>query len=598
MRISKIYSNFSEFFTPVIFSSGLNVIMGRIGNAPQEGKDSHNLGKSTLCQLIDFCLLRTFDEKLFLKKAREHFESFVFYLELQLPSGEYVTIRRGVNQASKISFKKHSSENQDYSALSSGWDHFDIPFDTAKDILDGYLDFEVQQKANFRNYLMYLMRGQDDYDNVLTPARLNNLTKSWQPILLNVLDLHGDILKRINSAEEKKGKIQQTADQYEALVKSLSDSEKIDLESDLRLALDNLFEKKEILKKYELSRSDSAKIDEFVNQLDVRISYLNKCIYQLKSRIKNLRDSLESRFNTAEYQDLFSFFEEINLLFKDGVKKTYNDLVQFNKQIYSERRKYIQDEIKELEYALTAYQEEQSALSKKKKSLLRITEGDDVEAKIEAVVDDIAAFSKQISDIEQRQKIIQKKKTTDIELQRAKEEEHSLKTKLQTAYGTAMQNEESILYRTRSVFERVIRNVLSRRAEFKLAVNHDGKIDCSVGFLDATGKSTQESDGNTYKKLLCIAFDMAVLEAHAHLRYPHFVFHDGIFEALDNALKGKLLAQVIESTQMGIQHIITMIESDLPPGVDIDMFLGGKGKVVLTLSDEDDNGLLFKGMHW
>lgn len=598
MKISKIYSNFPEKFTPVLFCSGLNVVMGKIGNTAQEGKDSHNLGKSTLCQLIDFCLLRTFDENLFLRKAGNKFHNFVFFLEIQLANNDYITIKRGVLQPTKISFKKHSAENQDFSALISNWDHFDVSFERAKEILDGYLNFEVKQTTGFRNYLMYLMRGQNDYENVLAPDKLTNLKKSWQPILLNVLNLHGDILKQINSAGEKKDKIQQTSDQYEAIIKSFGDFKNFDLESDLQLALDNLFEKKEILKKFELSRADSAKIDEFVNKLDTRISYLNKCIYHIKTRVKNLKDSLESKFKTSDYQDLFSFFEEINLMFKDGIKRTYNDLVQFNKQIYSERKKYIQDEIKELEYALTSYNEELAALTKKKKSLLKIAEGDDIEAKIEAVVDDIASFSKQISDIEQKQKIINQKEITDVELLQAKKEESDLKEELHNAYDIAVQDKESILYKTRFIFERIIRNVLTRRAELKLSVSSEGTISCSVGFLDAAGKATQESDGNTYKKLLCIAFDMAVLEAHAHLRYPHFVFHDGIFEALDNALKWKLLDQVIESTKMGIQHIITMIESDLPPGIDIDTFLKGNGKVVLTLSDENDNGLLFKGMHW
>jgi uncharacterized protein YydD (DUF2326 family) len=68
MKISKIYSN-NEAFKSIIFDTDINFILS----------DDHSVGKSTLFELLDFCLLK--GSKGFL--SREQFESFIFYLELK-----------------------------------------------------------------------------------------------------------------------------------------------------------------------------------------------------------------------------------------------------------------------------------------------------------------------------------------------------------------------------------------------------------------------------------------------------------------------------------------------------------------------------------
>ena len=56
MILSKVYSNVPEIFPPVYFSKGINVIRGAIHDAAALNRDTHNLGKTTFVQLINFCL--------------------------------------------------------------------------------------------------------------------------------------------------------------------------------------------------------------------------------------------------------------------------------------------------------------------------------------------------------------------------------------------------------------------------------------------------------------------------------------------------------------------------------------------------------------
>jgi uncharacterized protein YydD (DUF2326 family) len=128
--LSKLYSNKPEVFTTINFNPGLNVVIGEIRLPENLKKDTHNLGKTTLGRLFDFCLLAKRNDQFFLFKHFDIFKNFVFFLELELLDGSYVTVRRNVKEPNKISLKKHQASNQDFADLSeTQWDHFEIPFE-------------------------------------------------------------------------------------------------------------------------------------------------------------------------------------------------------------------------------------------------------------------------------------------------------------------------------------------------------------------------------------------------------------------------------------------------------------------------------------
>ena len=144
MRLSRLYSNKPGLFEPVDFIQGLNVIMAEIRLPENRDKDTHNLGKTTLGRLLDFGFLAKRDPKFFLFKHLDLFKDFIFFLEIELQDASFVTLRRGVGEATKISFKRHEAGHQDLSVLPmADWDHQDVPFDRARDLLDGLLDWRA-----------------------------------------------------------------------------------------------------------------------------------------------------------------------------------------------------------------------------------------------------------------------------------------------------------------------------------------------------------------------------------------------------------------------------------------------------------------------
>ena len=126
MKLSRMYSNRPNEFSPIEFVSGLNVVLAEIRLPENRKKDTHNLGKTTLGRMLDFGFLASRDANFFLFKHSGLFSDFVFFFEMELADGSYVSVRRSVAEASKVAFKKHTGRHQDFSTLPvHDWDHSD-----------------------------------------------------------------------------------------------------------------------------------------------------------------------------------------------------------------------------------------------------------------------------------------------------------------------------------------------------------------------------------------------------------------------------------------------------------------------------------------
>ncbi len=77
-----------------------------------------------------------------------------------------------------------------------------------------------------------------------------------------------------------------------------------------------------------------------------------------------------------------------------------------------------------------------------------------------------------------------------------------------------------------------------------------------------------------------------------------FVYHDGVFESLDPRKKQNLLAEIHKYTEMGIQSVITLIDSDSPEPSKEEDGAFTTGEIVLTLHDENMQGRLFRMKAW
>jgi uncharacterized protein YydD (DUF2326 family) len=159
-------------------------------------------------------------------------------------------------------------------------------------------------------------------------------------------------------------------------------------------------------------------------------------------------------------------------------------------------------------------------------------------------------------------------------------------------------DQDSLFSAIRIFFSEIIEEVIDRKALLSVSPNKEGHLEFKADILDESGNATSADLGHTYRKLLCIAFDLAVLRGHLDDKFPRFVYHDGVFESLDDRKKENLLAVFRNYAELGIQPVITLIDSDLPQRSEGEDPVFKQDEIVLTLHDEDESGRIFKMHSW
>lgn len=598
MKLSRLYSNKPHLFEPVDFVPGLNVVFGEIRLPENRKKDTHNLGKSTLGRLLDFCFLSGRDKRFFLFKHPDLFNEFIFFLELELSDASFLTVRRSVAEPSKISFKKHQARLQDFASLPPyDWDHFDMPFERAQEMLDGLLDWHALKPWSYRKGLGYQLRSQDDFRDVFHLRKFASQHADWKPYLAHLLGFNADLLARHYEKEAALKEKEATTQTIEKeLGGSVEDISKI--EGILLLKRQEAEKKQALLDAFDFRAQDKEATKQLVGELDEQIAILNSQRYSLNVSKKKILASLEEDqilFNPDEAQRLF---EQAGVLFQGQIKKDFQQLISFNRAITEERRGYLQVELEEVEAELKRFNAELNALGKKRSDVLAFLSDTDIFNKYKQVSDEMMFLRVDITSLERQRSFIHRLQELRADIRRIIEERGHLQAQIEVDVEQQNADQDSLFSSIRLYFSEIVEEVITRKALLSVSPNLLGHLEFKAEILDESGNATSADMGHTYRKLLCIAFDLAVLRAHLDVKFPRFVYHDGVFESLDDRKKENLLAVIRRYADLGIQSVITLIDSDLPARLDLEGPVFASNEIVLTLHDEGDQGRLFKMRAW
>ena len=597
MKLSRLYTNKPAIFEPVDFTTGLNVVLAEIRLPENRKKDTHNLGKTTLGRLIDFCLLSTRKKQFFLFKHLDRFRDFTFFIELELLDGSLVTVRRSVEEPSKISFKKHLGRGQDYTDLpESNWDHQDVPFDRAKSLLDGLLDLRAVKPWHYRSGLGYLLRGQDDFGDIFHLKKFSGNHDEWKPYLAHLLGFDADLI----SEHYRKENVLEAKQHDAAVVKrELAETDDISKVEGLLLLKQTDAEKKQrFLDSFDFRTQDKEKTKQLVDGIDQEIARLNSERYSLTQNRKKIIASLEDDQIMFDPDEAERLFLEAGVLFQGQIKRDFEQLISFNRAITDERRAYLLEERIEIDAALKKINSELNELGKRRSATLSYLSGTDIFAKYRQLSNEMVTLKAEIKSLERQRDYLLRLQELKKEIRVLTDERDQLQTRIEQDVEQQNSDSKSLFSTIRLYFSEIVEEVIDRKALLSAAPNKDGHLVFEAEILDETGNTTSQGSGFTYKKLLCIAFDMALVRAHLNVRFPRFIFHDGVFESLDDRKKENLLAVIRRYADMGIQHVITLIDSDLPTRSMAELPVFDEEEVVVRLHDENEQGKLFKMKGW
>ena len=285
MQLSKLYTNQLNFKNIKFNLNGLNIVYAEVKTELKEKKNSHDLGKTKLAEIIDFLFLKEINKKHFLLKLKKNgksiFEEYIFYLEIYLNSGKYLTIKRGVNENTKISFKLHEQSVNNFTPPLE-WDHERLPIKRAKETISDYfsLDFFKVKPYLYRKAISYSLRKQDDFKDVY---RLNKFMAGrdidWKPFMFDLLGFDGELLKLKyqNDAriENIKDFVKNLKNEYSVNVgdRDIIVAEKSIVENEFR-------EIEEQIDSFNFYENDKKLIKDGIEEIESNISELNAISYK------------------------------------------------------------------------------------------------------------------------------------------------------------------------------------------------------------------------------------------------------------------------------------------------------------------------------
>lgn len=599
MRISRLYSNKPDLFAAVDFVPGLNVVLAEIRLPENRSKDTHNLGKTTLGRILDFCFLASRDPHFFLFKHFDRFDDFVFFLEIDLAGSSYLTVRRAVREASKINFKKHDVGYQDFSALivPDDWDHANMPFDRAREMLDSLLDWRGLKPWSFRKGLGYQLRSQDDYQDVFRLHKFGSVHSDWKPFLAHVLGFNSQL---VSSHYEVEGKLEEKKETTQTIRNELGGSiQDISKVEGILLLKQREAEKKQaLLDAFDFRMQDKDRTKQLVDEIDERIATLNSRRYYLNQSRRKIVASLEEDrilFDPEEAQRLFA---EAGVLFEGQIKRDFQQLIGFNRAITEERRGYLQEERGEIDAELKRVNTDLNALGKRRSEALAFLSDTDAFSKYKLLSNELVGLRADITSLERQRGFLHRLQELRAEIRGLEDQKSQLQAQIEADVEERNADNDSLFSTIRLFFSEVVEDVIARKALLSVAPNSYGHLEFRAEILDKAGNATSADLGHTYRKLLCIAFDLAVLRAHLYTQFPRFVFHDGVFESLDDRKKENLLGVIRRYAELGLQPIITLIDSDLPGRNSEEERVFDASEIILELHDEGEQGRLFKMESW
>lgn len=593
MKLSQIYSNKSNLFEKLIFNTGLNVLYAKITNPKDTSIDSHNLGKTLFSDVIDYCLLKEIDKDHFTKKLPKELAGLDFYLELQNNQNKFITIKRPLEPNTKISIKIHDERHADFSSLpNSQWDHSEIPIKTAQQILDSFLNLDVIKPFHYRAGISYFLRKQKDYLDVFQIEKFSaGKHIAWKPYIGKLLGLNHDLIIKKYQLDER---IIKKEEEKEIIAKKVTipTLQYDEVKARIEIKEKELNEIKNKLDSFSFVDLDLGTIDQTVKTIEQKISDLNNQLYLFESELQNLNNSIESKI-TFKTSDIEKVFTEAKLYFPDSLKKDYEDLINFNKKISKDRLARLNERKQIINKEVDSIKRELTVLDTEREKSLSIIRERETFTKYKKLHSQIIGDQSDLNLLQNQIKSLNEIRTIEDELDIIKNEQKNAVISL----TTEVRRDNHSLTQIREEFSRVIKKTLNQTALLFINQNDSGNLDFEAHFTvsDKVTSPTAESEGTSYKKMLCIAFDLAVLNYYKNSNFYHFVYHDGIFEGFDNRKKIEILNLIHDyCTSKNIQYIISILDSDLPRDPATDQKIEfDKNDIVRILSDENDSGRLF-----
>lgn len=565
-------------FHTATFTAGVNLVLADRSTAAGDKDTTNALGKSTLIEIIDFCLASNTSPGKGLRI--EALRGWAFTLDLTV-GGNDVTVTRSPDAPSFFAIE----------GTTEGWPIQPSPNKEGTPGLDtkkwravlawalfgiSELALESGYKPSARSLLSYFVRNQTAAYNI--PFKYFDNQKTWD------IQVHNAFLLGLNW--EKAATWQKLKDQKNALdaLKQAIKTGAVDgelaslgeLEAERLRLTTQLEREREALSNFRVL-PQYREIEAQANILTADLHCLVNANIVDKRRLERYRESLVGE-DAPTADRLAALYDEAGVVLPGAVKKTLADARAFNEKIIANRREFIAGEIEALEAAVTDRNAKIVTLTDRRASYLssladqgaleELTQLQELHAGTRLKVDEL---TNRITQLRQMTAKADTVKVETVELKRA----------------TMLDYEErrDLWSQALSLFSEFSENLYKAAGRLVIDIDDTGyKFDVEI--------AGSPSEGISKMKIFC--YDLMLISfARQRGLGIDFLIHDStIFDGVDPRQRAHALElAAVMALKYGFQYICTL-NTDAVPISDFSTDFDFESLVRLRLTDTDPTGSL------
>lgn len=576
--IHGVYAN-QPTFHPVEFTTGLNVVLAERTDASTQKDTRNGLGKSTLIEIIDFCLGSKAKKGSGL--LQESLADWAFTIDITL-AGNRIKATRAIATPNRISIE----------GLTTNWiEQPDLDDETGERIFNwerwktllGWALFGLPRsndtfkyKSTYRSLVSYFVRrGPDAYND---PFRHFRQQKTWD-IQLNtayLLGLNWEYAAQWQSLKDQEDGIK-AIDQaiktgaMEGVVGTLGELEaqRIQLEEEVKGAVAALASFK-VHTQYESIQTEADRITAELHEL------ANQNVAD-RRRLARYKESVTDE-NPPKLQAFEKIYKESGLVFPDAVRRTLTEAKEFHERIVVNRRAFLETEIARIEEGvhgrdkqikqLTEVRADSLAILRTHGALQEMTKLQERNVEIRGRLDRVQSRIHEVKGLNARKRDVKVAKT---ELAKVAEQDHEQRRDTWSTAVRLFNDHSRALYETPG---KLVIDIGETGYKYKVEIERSG------------------SEGIGKMKVFC--FDLMLLQLVQKVPgRVDFLVHDSIlYDGVDSRQRALALERAAEVTkQSGMQYICTL-NSDMIPRDDFSKDFDFDQHVRLTLTDKTQSGSL------
>lgn len=577
--IHRIFAD-NRKFKSVNFESGLNVIIADQAPGADE-KDSRNgLGKSSLVEVLHFCLGSDFPNSGTLSKS--DLLGWTFSCDMTL-SGNRVVISRNTSKPKYIIVDGSTTSWPIQPVYDEELLKNVYTLDTWKDLL-GRLMFALPMGPSrpkfgptFRSLIGYFARlGRDGYT---APFTYRNNQPAYQIQVLNayLLSLSWEYAVDWQNLKNKDDELRtiRKASQtgyFSDVVGSLGELEA------LKLRLDQKVQK-------ELIQLNSFQVHPQYKDLENEANQITQDIHQLSNdnmsdiRLIDFYEKSLVEEKSASRPDVERVYKEVGIVFPEKVTKRLDEVVQFHEHLTKNRETFLRDEIAKLKRAVLGRDDRKKELSDQRAKILEVLKTHKALEEYTHLQETLNQSKTHLEDVKRRIDLLKKFESGRSALRIEREE---------LLQNTRRDYEDRATYREKAIklFNQCSEALYNKPGQLIIDITDNGySFDIEI--------EREQSDGIRLMEIFCYDLVLAQLWSNKQTN-PGFIFHDSsVFADVDERQIASAIKMVSKLSQdTGFQYICCLNSDKVPWDLlknDFDL----KPYVRLELKDKPDDACLF-----